>query len=176
TITSVSGASSSSIVLHIDVASDATGTRDLVVTNTSDGGTTTKTAALTIDPAPAPTEVSPQYMARGGTATITIDGGGFDSGATPSFGHIDLTGVAVNGANTQITAQGTADDALTVGRGPQSLLNVTNGDGGVGTCACTITLADPPGAPSPGTVIAADGTLSLPFSAPSDDGGAGPPS
>ncbi|MFL6239147.1 MAG: fibronectin type III domain-containing protein [Actinomycetes bacterium] len=170
TITSVSGASSTSITLHIDVASDATGLRDLVITNPADAGTTTVTGAITIDSSPAPASIAPTYIARGGSSPITVQGTLFDSGATPTIPNVALSAVSVTGT-TEIDATATADDAGTAARGPRAL-TITNGDGGTADCTCTITLADAPDAPTPGTVTPGDSSLSVDFTAPADNGGA----
>jgi hypothetical protein len=122
TITSGAGTTS------ITFTAGAPGMLTLNVTvTTSSGCSNAKSANVTVNPVTV-TSVSPASGTYGGGTAVTINGGGFASGATVTFGGIAATNVVVVSA-AQITAKTPAHAVGSVG------VTVTN------TNATTATLA-----------------------------------
>jgi len=134
----VSGTGVSAVTSYVDathlnvaftVSAAATiGARDLIVTNSSDGSSSTKAGALTINTRPTVTSGSPLGMALGATGNVTITGTGFVTGAVASFSG---TGVTVNStafvSATTLTANVAVDPAAA---GGARTITVTNPDFG----------------------------------------------
>ena len=141
TLGTLTRSSATSLIQRITVASDApTGLRAVNVTN-GDGGTGSKADALTINPAPTVSSVSPASGQTRGTAIpVTITGTNFVSGATVSFGA-GTTSTVTNTTSTTLSVSVTiASNATPGGR----TVTVTNPDGGVGSKANGFTvLSDP---------------------------------
>jgi quinohemoprotein amine dehydrogenase alpha subunit-like protein len=116
TVSGVTFNSATSLSGLVTVSSTATtGARTVTVRN-PDGGTGTCTNCLTVGTALTITSLSPTSRAQGATnQSITINGTGFATGATASFGAgITVGSVTVNSA-TRLTAVITVDPAATVG-------------------------------------------------------------
>jgi hypothetical protein len=106
-------------------------------------------------PAPSPTSVTPATGSTSGGTTVTVNGTGFQSGATVSFGGSALT--ISNVTATAISGTTTAHTAGAVN------VVVTNPDAQTGTCVSCFTYAAPAPAPTadsinPNTGTSAGGT------------------
>ena len=130
----------------------AAGAVDAVVTN-ADAQTSTCTGCYTYTPPPPPTvaSVTPNNGLQYGGTSVTINGSGFQAGATASFGGAMLT--VTNVAATSITG-------TTTGHAPATVtILVTNPDAQTGTCSLCYTYVAPPPAtvtsvnPNTGTTL-----------------------
>jgi len=134
TVTDVLFNSSSELELTIATDPDATvGLRDLTVIN-PDGGQLTLANGLTVNPAPAPTQLDPATGNLGDTGlTPVLSGNYFQSGAAIEISGSGVTvqGVSFQGATALVP---TIDVTGGAARGWRDIL-VTNPDGGRGTLA-----------------------------------------
>ena len=97
--------STTQISVPIKVASNAaTGATPMTVTNTGPApNATTNSSALTIASGPAITSLSPTALGQGAATTLTINGTGFKTGATVTFGTgITATGGLSSSSATQL--------------------------------------------------------------------------
>lgn len=134
--------SATSLTQRITLAADApTGARDLTVTN-DDGGRGTKTGALTVNPTPTVSSVSPSSgQSRGTAIPVTITGTNFVNGATVSFGAGITTGTVTVNSPTSISVPVTIASGATPG--PRTV-TVTNSDGGTGSRPAGFTVLSNP--------------------------------
>ncbi len=129
------------------LASDITTSgADLVtVTNaTPGGGTSTNNVTFQVNnPVPTITSLSPTGIAAGSTAfTLTINGTGFVSGATLSFGGVTRGTTFVS--STQVTASILPIDVATVGTPAVIVTNPTPGGGASNSVSFNVTAATNP--------------------------------
>jgi hypothetical protein len=130
---------SSSTSITAITPAHATGTVNVVVTN-SDGRSGTLTNGYTYtssNPAPTVTAISPNSGTTTGATAVTISGTGFLAGASVSIGGSPATNVNVT-SSTSITATTPAHSAGTVN------VVVTNTDGRSGTLTSGYTYTSPP--------------------------------
>ncbi len=115
-------------ILASDIA--ASGTFQINVTNAAPGGgTSTNNVTFQVNnPVPAISSLSPTGTAAGSTAfTLTINGTGFVTGATMSFGGVTRGTTFVN--STQVTAAILPSDVATAGTPAVIVTNPTPGGG-----------------------------------------------
>ncbi len=122
--TNVSVVSSTSITAK--TPSHASGTANVVVTNSDGQSGTLNNGYSYVNPAPTVTSVSPSSGSSGGATGVTITGTNFLSGATVTFGGSAATNVSVV-SSTSITAKTPSHATGTVN------VVVTNSDGQSGT-------------------------------------------
>jgi hypothetical protein len=128
---------STHLTAAVTVTGTATvGTRNMTVTNSSDGSNSTKTGAFTVNARPTVTLATPAFATPGSTLNVIITGTGFVNGANVTFGN----GITVNGAvtftnATSLTANITVAADATLG---SRNITVTNPDYGNGTNSSTV--------------------------------------
>jgi hypothetical protein len=136
----------------------------------SDGGraTTPEGHDLVVDPEPRVAQLTPASVAVGSSVPLQLHGANFLDGATltaPGGSGIDL-------ANVQVVDAGEIDATVTVAsdatRGTH-VLTLTNPDGGTVTVDLPVYVA--PSAPAGLSVTPGDGSLTVSWSAPADNGG-----
>jgi hypothetical protein len=162
----------------VGLANATPGAYDLSVTN-GDGGTTTKAAALSVTAAPV-SSLNPSALPNiAETASVTVNGLGFEPGAVVTFSCVDITSPSTTFVSaTQLTVvftQATGTQLCNVTVSNPSVINGGNGDvsslpGGLGlgeasTVAPTVTATSDttaivPGSPS-GTVTFTGSGLSM---------------
>jgi outer membrane protein assembly factor BamB len=154
TVDSVTVVSSTELSVQVTAESGAPqGVRDISVIEPGPVADTC-TNCLTVDRAPTLTSASPDSIAQGGSAALTLTGTNFQSGATvTSSAGITFSGTKFVKA-TELTS--TATVAASVATGTYNL-QVTNPDGGTATCTGCLTVTAAPPAPtltgvSPGAV------------------------
>ena len=159
-VDSVTFVDAAHLTLVISVAPGATtGARSATVTN-PDGGTVTKSAALTVNALPTVTSTTPSLVKQGQTTNVVIVGSGYAANFTTAGGVVSFgPGITINTLTrtsaTKLTANVTVAADATAG--PVEL-SVTNPDGGSAICAvCLEVIATPhissvsPGARGQGT-------------------------
>jgi hypothetical protein len=131
-VSNVTVVNATSITLKLTVTSGAaTGARDLTVTN-ADGGTGTKTGALTVNAGPTVTSLAPNSLGQGATnATVVVTGTNFVATPTVTFSGAGVTASSVTrDSATQLTLTVTVTSGAATGARD---ITVTNPDGGVVT-------------------------------------------
>ena len=165
---------STKITVPVKVASTAPATVAVTVTN-PDYGTASK--SLTINPGPTVTTVSPQYVAKDFSGTLTLTGTGFATGAVLTFP--DKSGVSVpSGSTPTISADGTSYSVpIKVSRTDQASLDVTvtNTDHGTATCAQCLVVALEPGDVTNEAATRSDTSVTVNWTAPADGQSGGAP-
>jgi hypothetical protein len=124
----VASVTATSISLRVSITSTATtGLRSITITN-PDGGERTLANSFTVLVGPTVTSLSPASLARGASATITVNGTNFATGVTVAFAGTGLTlGTVTLVSATQLRLTVTAATTATIGlRG----ITVTNTNGG----------------------------------------------
>jgi hypothetical protein len=145
TTTFVNSTQVTAAILATDVAS--VGTPLVAVTNPTPGGGQSNSATFTItaalNPVPTVTSLSPNTIAAGSSGfTLTVNGTGFVSGATVSFGGANKATTFVN--STQVTATILATDVASVGTPAVFVNNPNPGGGPSNSLTFTITAANNP--------------------------------
>ncbi len=145
---------------QITVSSPAgSGTDDVRVTTTKGLSAVTSADGFTYGNVPAVVSISPGSGPAAGGTDVTVNGTGFTSNATVSFGGAAATGVAVNAQGTQLTAvsppgAGLVDVVVTTAVGTSA---TTAGD--QFTYAPTVDTVTPNGGPEAGgTLVTITGT------------------
>jgi hypothetical protein len=159
-------AAGDTLSVPVTVPADAQpGTGDVTVSDA--GGSTTCSGCVTVDPGVQVSNVV--NPARGGaTVPVTINGSGFVPGATVTTSAPSTTvGAPSTLSDGQITVPVTV--ANTRHLGPYNL-TVTNPDGGADTCTGCLIVGTLPSAPTAVEGAAGDGTASVSFNPPSQDG------
>jgi hypothetical protein len=135
--------------LNVTVSNSATvGNAYTFNLTNGDGGTASKSTALTVNARPGVTSTSPSSRPQGASGqTVTITGSGFATGAVASFSG---TGITVNSTTfvsaTSVTANVTITTGATVGA---RNVTVTNLDGGISTGTGVFTVNAVPTITSP---------------------------
>jgi hypothetical protein len=134
---SVTAVTSTTLTTEFSVAPDAaTGSRDLLIVQ-PDGGRVVCTGCLSISAGPRLTSVSPSSLARGASATVTLNGSGFQKNVKV---ELSGTGVTVSKVTwvSPSTVTMTINATTKATTGTRSLI-VTNPDLGTVSGAFTIT-------------------------------------
>jgi hypothetical protein len=145
----------------------ATGPRTVTVRN-PDGGRSSCTNCLTINPKPTVTAATPLKVARGATTPGTITGTGFASGATVTVSGTGVTATVTNVTPTTLTVSwvATAGADRTVRD-----ITVTNTDAGNAALASAFTVFSVPDAPTGVSATPGAGKATVSWTAPAVDGG-----
>lgn len=145
-ITAATG-TSSSVDLTVSVSQYApTGPRTLTVTDSTTGGSTAKSNALTVTAGPQVSGITPSSAGAGQTVQVTVSGGNFDAKAALRDGNgLTFSNESVSTDGKSITATLSVDAGASGGRRD---VTVANPDGGTGTCGGCLTVDAPAGRPS----------------------------
>ena len=125
------------ISVPIQVASNtATGATPITVTNTGPTpNATTNSSALTVVAGPAITSFSPTALGQGAATTLTINGTGFKTGATVTFG----TGITATGGPTSVTSTQVKIPVKVASNAPAKVdVTVKNPDNGASKVQITV--------------------------------------
>jgi len=123
-----------------------TGLRNVIVTNTDNGGRSPATppVTITVTAKPLPSQVSPASLVAGKSVPMDITGQGFQSDSVPVISGVTFSGTTessdASGISTIHTTATLASNAPTGTRA----VTVLNSDGGTGTCPCTFKVVPPP--------------------------------
>lgn len=150
---------STTITVPVTIAAaTTTGAKNVSVTTSN--GTGTGTGVFTVTAAPTVTSTSPTSMTQAtGPTTITINGTGFESGATVAFSGTGITLGAVSYVSaTQLTVPVTVAANATTGA---INVTVTNPDSSTGTGVFTVNAAPAPTVTSTSPNSAQQGTSNL---------------
>lgn len=145
TVSSVNVASSTQLQATLVISTQAVlGVRDVVVTNTLQGASTTVPSAFTVlNPAPVIFGLSPTSATRGSSTTVSVNGTGFigaSSGTTVSFG----SGITVGSASVLGTSlvQAFITIPASTNAGPTTVTVSNPGPGG-GSSSGSFTVTNP---------------------------------
>ncbi len=137
-------AATDTLTAVVDIAANAApGTRDVVVTNVGQPGSTgTKVGGFTVTAAPTTTAIAPDTIGQGASLELTLTGTGYQEGAT-----VALSGDGLSFAITAITAteiKGNLDVAPNATTTAPRSVTVTNPDGGTFTPTVQLAIVPKP--------------------------------